>query len=256
MTKNRSTPASSGRASTIPYGARAGVPTSAPASSATCRKATAIAAMARSAWTPSKPRCSGGSAIGCGMADVFLSMGRRTLPSGQPSSFRGYGRGDTPRSDPSQRPRPSIPPHPPPGALAANVLEFARLLRRAGLPVGSADMLAAVAALDQVGVASRGRCPHRPARDHGAPATTRRRCSTAPSPCSGATRPAAQSDAIMALLGDTAPRPEPRPAPGSRRVGRGVQRPPGPSRGRPRRRRSTPSSPSATPNGCKPWISR
>ena len=35
------------------------------------------------------------------------------------------------------------------------MLEFARLLRRAGLPVGPADMLAAVAALDHTGVGSR-----------------------------------------------------------------------------------------------------
>jgi len=40
-------------------------------------------------------------------------------------------------------------------ALAANVLHFARLLRRSGLPVGPADMLAAQEALTLVGIGSR-----------------------------------------------------------------------------------------------------
>ena len=40
-------------------------------------------------------------------------------------------------------------------SLAANVLEFARLLRRAGLPVGPADMLSAEAALALTGVTNR-----------------------------------------------------------------------------------------------------
>ena len=41
------------------------------------------------------------------------------------------------------------------GRLAANVLEFARLLRRAGLPVGPADILAAQQALVHTGVEAR-----------------------------------------------------------------------------------------------------
>ncbi len=46
-------------------------------------------------------------------------------------------------------------PSPSGGALAANVAEFARLLRRAGLPVGPADILAALHAVSHLGVASR-----------------------------------------------------------------------------------------------------
>src|SRR5579872_3423800 len=41
------------------------------------------------------------------------------------------------------------------GVLAQNVLHFARLLRRTGLPVGPADMLAAQEALSQIDLASR-----------------------------------------------------------------------------------------------------
>ena len=97
------------------------------------------------------------------------------------------------------------------------MLEFARLLRRAGLPVGSADMLAAVAALDQVGVASRDdvRTALRATMVH-----RHDQAEVFDSAFALFWRDpaAAQSDAIMALLGDTAPRPEPRPAPGSRRV--------------------------------------
>jgi uncharacterized protein with von Willebrand factor type A (vWA) domain len=97
------------------------------------------------------------------------------------------------------------------------VLEFARLLRRAGLPVGPADMLAAQLALELTGVGSRddvrtalrATMVHR--HDHAAvfdsafalfwrdPA-------------------ASQFDAMMAALGDKAPRQDTKPAAGSRRV--------------------------------------
>ena len=42
------------------------------------------------------------------------------------------------------------------GQLAANVMQFARLLRRAGLPVGPAETLAAVEALSRLDVGNRG----------------------------------------------------------------------------------------------------
>jgi len=41
------------------------------------------------------------------------------------------------------------------GKLAANLLTFAGLLRRTGLPVGPADVLAALAAMERVSLASR-----------------------------------------------------------------------------------------------------
>src|ERR1017187_1749784 len=43
----------------------------------------------------------------------------------------------------------------PASALAANVLHFARLLRRAGLPVGPAETIAAQQALTQVDLGSK-----------------------------------------------------------------------------------------------------
>ena len=43
----------------------------------------------------------------------------------------------------------------PGGALAANLLAFARLLRRAGLPVGPAETLAAAEALSLVDIGDR-----------------------------------------------------------------------------------------------------
>ncbi len=42
-----------------------------------------------------------------------------------------------------------------PGTLAANVMQFCRVLRRAGIPVGPGRMLAAVEAVETVGVGSR-----------------------------------------------------------------------------------------------------
>ncbi len=103
------------------------------------------------------------------------------------------------------------------GALAANVLEFARLLRRAGLPVGPADMLAAVSALDHTGIASRAdvRTALRATMVH-----RHDQAEVFDSAFDLFWRdPAAnQFDAAMALLGDQAPRPDPRPTPGSRRV--------------------------------------
>ena len=98
------------------------------------------------------------------------------------------------------------------------MLEFARLLRRAGLPVGPADMLAAVAALDHTGIASR--ADMRTALR----ATMVHRHEQA-EVFDGAfdlfwrDPAAAESDAVMALLlGNTAPKPDSRPAAGSRRV--------------------------------------
>ncbi|MBX6744826.1 MAG: VWA domain-containing protein, partial [Acetobacteraceae bacterium] len=41
------------------------------------------------------------------------------------------------------------------GALAANLLAFARLLRRAGLPVGATDTLSALEALTQIDIGDR-----------------------------------------------------------------------------------------------------
>jgi uncharacterized protein with von Willebrand factor type A (vWA) domain len=43
----------------------------------------------------------------------------------------------------------------PAGAISSNVMHFARLLRRAGLPVGPADMLAAAQALACVDIGDR-----------------------------------------------------------------------------------------------------
>ncbi len=103
------------------------------------------------------------------------------------------------------------------GAIAANVVEFARLLRRAGLPVGPADMLAAQHALTHVGVGERRefhaalhatmvhRHEHEAVFDHAFALFWR-------DPAAG------QLEAVMGLLGDKAPQPDPRAAPGSRRA--------------------------------------
>ncbi|MEJ1975226.1 MAG: VWA domain-containing protein [Acetobacteraceae bacterium] len=103
------------------------------------------------------------------------------------------------------------------GSLAANVIEFARLLRRAGLPVGPADMLAAQAALSHIDIgarievhtALRATMVHRHEQqavfDHAFALFWR-------DPAAG------QFDAMMAMLGEKAPKPEQRPAPGGRRV--------------------------------------
>ena len=101
--------------------------------------------------------------------------------------------------------------------LATNVLEFARLLRRAGLPVGPADMLAAVSAVELTGV--RVRADVRTALR----ATMVHRHDQAGVFDSAfdlfwRDPEADQFDAAMALLGETAPRQDTRPAPGSRRV--------------------------------------
>ena len=115
------------------------------------------------------------------------------------------------------------------GTFALNVLEFTRLLRRAGLPVGPADMLAAQAALELTGVATR-------ADVEAALRTTLvHRHDQAPvfdaafalfwrDPAAG------QFEAMLAALGEQAPRQEPRPSTASRRVaeamsGRKDQRP-------------------------------
>ena len=102
-------------------------------------------------------------------------------------------------------------------AFSANVIEFARLLRRAGLPVGPADMLAAQDALTRIAIGSRDdvRTALRATMIHrhehsdlfdGAFALFWR-------------DPAAtQFDAMMAMLGEKAPKQEQRPSPGSRRL--------------------------------------
>ena len=97
------------------------------------------------------------------------------------------------------------------------MLEFARLLRRAGLPVGPADMLAAVAALDQTGITSRAdmRTALRATMVH-----RHEQAEVFDSAFALFWRDpaAAQFDAAMALLGDKAPKQDPRATPGSRRV--------------------------------------
>ena len=103
-----------------------------------------------------------------------------------------------------------------PGAFAANVLEFGRLLRRAGLPVGPADMLAAVAALDHTGITSR-------ADMRDALRATMVHRHEQESVFDGAFAlfwrdPLDGLDAAMALAGEGATPPPPRPPPGSRRV--------------------------------------
>ena len=101
--------------------------------------------------------------------------------------------------------------------LAANILEFARLLRRAGLPVGPADMLAAVAAVEHTGVAARAdmRTALRATLIH-----RHDQAAVFDSAFDLFWRdPAANEfDAAMALLGEKAPKQDPRPTPGSRRV--------------------------------------
>ncbi len=97
------------------------------------------------------------------------------------------------------------------------MLEFARLLRRAGLPVGPADMLAAVEALDKTGVASRADV------QTALRATMVHRHDQAEVFNSAFALfwrdPAAsQFDAAMALLGEKPPKQDPRPSAGSRRV--------------------------------------
>ena len=103
------------------------------------------------------------------------------------------------------------------GAFAANVLEFARLLRRAGLPVGPADMLAAQRALALTGIAERAdveaalrttmvhRHDQEPVFDAAFALFWR-------DPAAG------QFDALMAALGEPAPRQDTRPGAAARRV--------------------------------------
>ena len=105
----------------------------------------------------------------------------------------------------------------PTGTFATNVMEFGRLLRRAGLPVGPADMLAAVTALDHTGVTSRDdvRTALRATMIH-----RHEQAEVFDSAFALFWRdPAAgEFEAAMALLGEKAPKQDPRPAPGSRRV--------------------------------------
>ena len=102
-------------------------------------------------------------------------------------------------------------------ALAHNVIEFGRLLRRAGLPVGPADMLAAQEALTHVPLGARAdvqaalratlvhRHEQRAVFDQAFTLFWR-------DPAAG------QFEAMMALLGEKSPKQDPRPAAGSRRV--------------------------------------
>ncbi len=115
------------------------------------------------------------------------------------------------------------------GTIAANVLEFARLLRRAGLPVGPADMLAAQQAMDLTGVESRADV------EAGLRTTmVHRHDQEAVFDAAFALfwrDPAAgQFEAMLAALGEQAPRQDPRPSAAARRVaeamsGRKDQRP-------------------------------
>ena len=103
-----------------------------------------------------------------------------------------------------------------PGALAANVLHFARLLRRAGLPVGPAEVIAAqqalllvdVGAKAQVRAALRGLMCHRHENqevfDQAFALFWRN-------------PEAARQAAVLAMLDGRAPQPQ-KPTPGSRRV--------------------------------------
>jgi len=121
-----------------------------------------------------------------------------------------------------------IPPEPPPEAqpglkLAANVMHFARLLRRAGLPVGAADTIAATQALATIDLADRRqvqaalRCVmiHRHEHDdifeHAFALFWR-------DPA------AAMHAAAMSILGEKSPSPQP-PTPGQRRVAEALAAP-------------------------------
>ena len=118
------------------------------------------------------------------------------------------------------------------GLLGANVMHFARLLRRAGLPVGPAEVIAAGQALElvelgdrrQVRSALRGLMVHRHEHielfDHAFDLFWR-------DPNAG------QHAAAMALLEGGSPPPEQPPQPGTRRIAR---RCPRPARSRPRPR--------------------
>ncbi len=106
---------------------------------------------------------------------------------------------------------------PPSGQLAANVMRFAHLLRRAGLPVGPAETLAAQEALTAIDLGRREemraalraamthRHEHREVFDHAFALFWR-------DPA------AAQQQAVMALMDERKKPPERRPPPASRRV--------------------------------------
>ncbi len=97
------------------------------------------------------------------------------------------------------------------------MLEFARLLRRAGLPVGPADMLLAVRALDHAGIGSRA-----DVRTALRATMVRRRDQAEVFDSAFALfwrDPDADAlDAAMAMLGEASPRERPRAPPGSRRA--------------------------------------
>ena len=124
-----------------------------------------------------------------------------------------------------------VPPDVPPdsGKLGANVMHFARLLRRAGLPLGPAEVIAAGQALElielgdrtQARAALRGLMVHRHEHielfDHAFDLFWR-------------DPNAAQQAAALALLEGSPPREDQRPAPGARRIAEAMAppRPPAP----------------------------
>ncbi len=97
-------------------------------------------------------------------------------------------------------------------------MHFARLLRRAGLPVGPADMLAAQQALTLVDIGSRAQVRTALRTSDGASPRARRRCSTTPSRCSGATRKRRKAAAALGADGPASSRRRSAPPPGSRRL--------------------------------------
>lgn len=112
------------------------------------------------------------------------------------------------------------------GTLSANVLHFARLLRRTGLPVGPAEMLAAQRALTEVDLGNRHevrgalravmvhRHEHRDLFDQAFALFWR-------------DPEADAADAAVSLMEGRAPRPPARPAPGSRRLSEAWAQPAG-----------------------------
>ena len=123
-----------------------------------------------------------------------------------------------------------MPPHPSPlpegeGAkLAANVMHFARLLRRAGLPVGAADSVAAARALAEIEIGDRRqvqaalraimihRHEHADIFDHAFALFWR-------------DPTAAMHAAAMAILGEKTPREAQKPTPGQRRIAEAMATP-------------------------------
>ena len=166
--------------------------------------------------------------------------------------------GDPTQATPKLAPPTMAAPTLAPPTLAANVLHFARLLRRAGLPVGPAETLAAQQRADLVDIGSTRPGAHRAAHRDGAPAR-------AP----GRVRPGLR--AVLARPDRRAPgrghgaarrrrrtRSAGTPAPGSRRVAEAMA-----AAARSRRTRAGGTAASGRgadrlrpANGCSRWISR